>query len=247
MEHFFYGLSATLIISFLSFAGLLAIVVSPVNIKKITYWLVSLAVGTLFGDVFFHLLPELSSAGLGPFEGGMIFGGVLIFLVTERFICWRHCHQPTTKEHPHPLGIMNLIGDGLHNFLDGLLIGGTFLISFPLGLTTAIAIAFHEIPQEIGDFGILIHAGFSKYKALFFNFLTALTAILGFLAADFLGGELETVKMVFIPLTIGGFLYIAGSDLVPELKKETKTANALGHILVVIFGALVMYSLTLME
>jgi len=247
MDNFIWGLLATLFISCLSLIGILAIILSPVNLKKITFWLVSLAVGVLFGDVFFHLLPEIGKSGFSLGEGGAIFFGLFIFLVLEKIICWRHCHIPTSKSHPHPVAFMNLLGDGLHNFLDGLIIGSSFLVSLPLGIATATAIVFHEIPQEIADFGILIHAGFSKLKALFFNFLTALMAVLGLLVINFLSNDSQSLEKFFIPLTVGGFLYIAGSDLVPELKKETNLLRTLSQMVVLVFGALFMYGLTFIE
>ena len=245
MENLVWGLIATLIVSLLSLLGILAIILSPVKIKKLTFWLVSFAVGALLGDVFLHLLPELARDNFTLKQGGLILGGLLLFFVIEKCLAWRHCHIPTSKNHPHPLGMMNLIGDGLHNFLDGLIIGGAFLIGRPLGLATTLAVIFHEIPQEISDFGILIHAGFSRFKALLFNFFSALSAVLGLLIVMIFDSYSQTLELMIVPLTIGGFLYIAGSDLVPELKKEVGIKSSFKQLSGILLGIMIMYSLTL--
>jgi zinc and cadmium transporter len=173
--------------------------------------------------------------------------GILAFFVIEKFIRWRHCHVPTCDDHPHPVAMMNLIGDGFHNFMDGLLIAASFCSSFSLGVATTLAIAFHEIPQEIGDFGVLIHAGFSKVKALAFNFLSALTAVLGVVVALVLNNQIEGFSQFLVPFTAGGFIYIAGADLIPELKKETNLPKSAFQLLGLVLGIGVMLALTLLE
>ncbi|OGD63739.1 hypothetical protein A2160_03625 [Candidatus Beckwithbacteria bacterium RBG_13_42_9] len=247
MNHLILGFLATLIVSLISLIGIFALVFSPLKIKNFTFWLVSFSVGALFGDVFFHLLPELAKTSLTKIEGAYILIGVLLFFVLEKFIAWRHCHVPTSENHPHPLALMNLIGDGLHNFLDGAIIGGSFLISTSLGLATTIAVIFHEIPQEFGNFGVLIHGGFSVFKALLFNFFSALTAIMGFFFVVIFAKSDDYLTSILIPLTIGGFLYVAGSDLVPELKKTSRLLHSMVQMSGIILGSLVMYGLTLLD
>ena len=143
---------------------------------------------------------------------------------------------------------MNLFGEALHNFIDGLIIGASYLVSVPAGVATTLAVALHEIPQEIGDFGVLIHGGFSKGKALMLNFLSALTAVLGVIVALALSGMIESISLILVPIAAGGFIYIAGSDLIPELHKHSeKFGESLGHLIVFILGILVMGLLLLLE
>jgi zinc and cadmium transporter len=163
-----------------------------------------------------------------------------MFFVLEKFIHWRHCHIPTSKSHPHPLAFMNLVGDGLHNLIDGMIIGGAYLASTALGVTTTIAVILHEIPQEIGDFGVLLHAGLKKTKALFYNFLSALTAVIGVIISITIGTMLENYLLFLLPLTAGGFIYIAGSDLIPELHKECEVSKSFIQFIWLILGIGVM-------
>ena len=221
--------------------------ISIQKLSKVILFFVSFAAGGLLGDSFFHLLPEASR--LKGFDGWVSFwvlSGIILFFVLEKFISWRHCHLPTSSDHPHPLGIMNLVGDALHNFTDGVILAATFIIDPSLGLATTLAIVFHEIPQEIGDFGILIHAGFSVKKALFYNFLTALAAFGGALLILIFGKNLEVIRSL-VPFTAGGFIYIASSDLIPELKKEVGFGKSAFQLLGVILGITVMILLGLKE
>ena len=149
--------------------------------------------------------------------------------------------------HVHPFVFTNLFGDGLHNFIDGLIIGASYLASVPIGIATTVAVILHEIPQEIGDFGVLIHGGFSKSKALFFNFFSAVTAVLGAVVALVVSSSIENITMFLIPFAAGGFIYIAGSDLIPELHKEVKIKNSLLQLLFFVLGLIVMYSLLFLE
>lgn len=155
--------------------------------------------------------------------------------------------MPITKTHVHPFAYMNLVGDSLHNFIDGLIIAGSYLASIPAGIATTFAVILHEIPQEIGDFGVLIHGGFTKFKALFLNFITAIVAIFGAIVALTLGKYIPDIQQILVPLAIGGFLYIAGSDLIPELHKETKVWISIGQIFAFILGILIMMALLLIE
>jgi zinc and cadmium transporter len=143
--------------------------------------------------------------------------------------------------------MMNMVGDGFHNFIDGLVIGGAYLTSIPLGISTTLAIIFHEIPQEIGDFGVLLHAGYKKTKALMLNFVSALTAVLGTLIALFVGSRIGGFSDILIPFTAGGFIYIAGSDLIPELHKECSISRSFFQFIALMLGLLLMLAFTLME
>lgn len=136
---------------------------------------------------------------------------------------------------------MNLIGDSIHNFLDGLIISASFIASPAVGITTTIAIAMHEIPQELGDFGVLIYSGMTKQKALFLNFITAITAILGGIIGFYLSSYTQSISPILILLASGGFIYIAGTDLIPEIRKETNAKKSIINFLIIILGILIMY------
>jgi zinc and cadmium transporter len=155
--------------------------------------------------------------------------------------------MPITSTHVHPFAYMNLVGDSLHNFIDGLVIAASYIVSIPVGIATTLAVLLHEIPQEIGDFGVLLHGGSSKTKALMLNFMTALTAILGTIIGLILNNYLENIKLFIIPIAIGGFIYIAGSDLIPELHKETNIKRSIIQIITFIIGILIMLSLLFLE
>lgn len=238
-----YALLATLIISLISLISVFALSLSEKKLKQLSFLLVSLAAGTLIGDVFIHLLPEI--VGTGDESLWMwVIAGIGIFFILEKVIHWRHCHIPTSENHPHPVGAMNLVGDGLHNFFDGALIAGSFMVDVSLGIATTTAVLLHEIPQEIGDFGTLIHAGYSKIKALSWNFISALSSFLGVIAVFVIGQQTtDSLGLVVVPITAGGFIYIAVSDLLPEMRKETRWQHSLLQLLFLGIGISLMYGL----
>ncbi|MFC1571458.1 ZIP family metal transporter [Candidatus Margulisiibacteriota bacterium] len=248
MITWFYTLAAVFIVSLISFVGVLTLAFKIDFLKKILLFLVSLSAGALLGGAFFHLIPEAAeeagfTAGLAVF----ILAGIITFMILERVICWRHCHVPTSDEHPHPFAFMNLVGDGFHNFLDGMIIAGSFLVSIPLGISTTLAIIFHEIPQEIGDFGVLVHGGFRRLHALMLNFAAALGAVLGAIVVLLLNIKMAQVATFLVPFTAGGFIYIASSDLIPEMKREISPAKAFLQIGVMVIGLGIMFFLTILE
>jgi zinc and cadmium transporter len=241
-------LAAVLAVSLISFAGIFALTIKENKLKSIVLLLVSFSAGALLGDAFIHLLPEvIRTAGFNLGTAIAILLGILVFFVLEKFICWRHCHVPTSEHHPHPLAFMNLIGDGFHNFLDGMIIAGSFLVDFRIGIATTIAVILHEIPQEISDLGVLIHAGISRKKALFFNFLSALTSFLGAIITLSIGQASDGFIMMITSFTVGSFIYIASADLIPELHKETAPKKSAMQLLGITLGILVMMSLLLLE
>ncbi|OGY24050.1 MAG: hypothetical protein A2172_00690 [Candidatus Woykebacteria bacterium RBG_13_40_15] len=242
-----YTIVSVLVVSIISLVGVITLLLQKTLLKKLLLVFVSFATGALFGGIFFHLLPEVAEEGWNLQISIYILAGIIVFFIFEKLIRWRHCHEPTSSEHPHPLGIMNLLGDSVHNFTDGLVIAGSYLASIPLGLATTLAVIFHEIPQEIGDFGILIYAGYSKRKALFFNFLTALTAVLGALVALIISSRIENISSYLVPFAAGGFLYIAGSDLLPELHKQTAISKSLIQLFSLLLGIAVMALLIFVE
>jgi zinc and cadmium transporter len=243
------GLVSVIAISLISLGGIAVFWVADKKLKKAFVYMVSFAAGGLFGDVFLHLIPEIAGETGFPITASLvIIIGILFSFTVERFFQWRHCHVPTSQEHPHSFAYMNLFGDGVHNLIDGLIVGGSYIASVPLGIATTIAVIFHEIPQEIGDFGILIYGGFGKRKALMFNFLTALTAVIGVIIAFVLGSAIEGFVPLLIPFAAGNFIYIAGSDLIPELRKDTpEPKKSALQMVSLILGVLPMLLLLLLE
>ncbi len=238
---YFYILLALLITSLLSLIGVFFFKISVSKLEKVIMFLVSLSAGTLLGDSFLHLLPEAVELLENDFMIWLgVLGGIILFFILEKIICWRHCHIPTSNNHIHPVGTMNLVGDALHNFIDGMIIAGSFIVDFNLGIITTIAVISHEIPQEIGDFGVLIHAGFSTKKALLFNFFSALASILGAIIIIFLGQKIIGLSDLILPITAGGFIYISASDLIPELKKDVSINKTIKQLLGIFLGLGIM-------
>ena len=243
-----YTLISVLVISLLAFIGIVSLTVNAKRLKTVLVYLISFSAGALFGDAFIHLLPEVvESYGFSLIVSLGVLGGILIFFVLEKIIHWQHCHLPITEEHIHPFAYMNIIGDALHNFIDGIIIAASYVISIPAGLATTLAVALHEIPQEIGDFGVLIYGGFSRSKALILNFISALTAVLGAVLALWATTVVEQIEMFLVPIAVGGFIYIAGSDLIPELHKETRLRRSIMQIIAFLLGISVMSALLLLE
>lgn len=241
---YFYTIASVVIVSLFSLIGVFILTVKRNNLNKLTIFLVSLSAGTLLGDSFLHLIPEAVKKNNGTEIWLWLLAGILFFFILEKVIHWRHCHLPTTEDHPHPFGLMNLVGDGLHNFLDGIVIAGSFLVDVNLGIATTIAVIAHEIPQEISDFGVLLHAGFSRVRALVLNLLSASLAIFGSLLALIIGGKMESFTGFIIPFTAGNFIYIATSDLFPELKKDNdKLHQAFFQLTSIIIGIGIMLAL----
>ena len=172
--------------------------------------------------------------------------GIIIFLIIEKFLHWHH-HENDVESHIHPVGKLILFTDGFHNLIDGIIIGVSFLVSIPIGVATTLAVVLHEIPQEIGDFAVLIHSGYSKKRALWLNFLSALTAVLGMFIAIIFGNMALSFTIWVIPIAAGGFIYIAVADLIPELQKTTKIKNSIFQISTILIGILSMVSLALLE
>jgi len=246
-EVWLYSLLSVFIVSLIAVIGILGLAIKAEKLKRILIYLISFSAGALLGDAFIHLIPEISEEGLALSSSLYILFGIILFFSLEKFIHWRHCHMPQTKTHVHPFAYMNLLGDSLHNFIDGLIIAGSYIISIPVGIATTIAVLLHEIPQEIGDFGVLVYAGFSKTRAILMNFLTALTAVFGAVVALVLNNYVENIEIPLVCLAVGGFLYIAGSDLIPELHKECEVRVYFWQIVTFILGVLVMASLLLLE
>ncbi len=246
MNIWIYIFLSVTVVSLISLVGVFTLSLSNDILKKILLYLVSFAVGGLFGDALIHLIPEsFEKITPAPIASFCILGGILIFFILEKFLRWQHCHIPASQEHTHPVVALNIVGDSFHNMIDGMLIAASFLMSVPIGITTTIAVILHEIPQEIGQFGILVHGGVSVRRALLLNFLSALAAFAGALIVLLIGTHVAAFTVYLLPITAGGFLYIAGSDLIPELHHghEVSIRAALGQFFCIILGIGLMAAL----
>lgn len=218
---------------------------SKETLKKVLFYLVALAVGGLMGGAFLHLLPE----AIDKMETMNVFlyalTGFFLFLIIEKVIHWRHCHEGDCPV--HSFAYMNLIGDAVHNFIDGLIMAAAFISGTGLGVASALAIFLHEVPQEIGDFGVLVYGGIERKKALFYNFLTAITAVLGGIIGYYFLSFAEISSAFLLPFAAGGFLYIAATDLIPEIRREDSIRKSVLNFSIIFLGILAMYFLRFLE
>lgn len=231
---------AVLIVSLVSILGIL-IFLKKKTLNKILFYLVSFAAGTLLGAAFLDLLPEALEQGFKETVPIFILIGILSFFVLEKFLHWHHHHAGHEHEEVHGFTYLNVFGDAIHNFLDGAVIAISFLNSTTLGIVATIAIIAHEIPQEIADFSILIYGGFSKIKALVYNFLTALTAVIGALTAYFYSGAIESSTTFLTSFAVGGFVYIASTDLIPEIHKEKDLGKSFVQLVLLALGIFLIW------
>lgn len=231
-----YILFFTLVGSVFSLIGGVFLLIKEKQVLKYSHFLAAFAAGTLLGTVFFDLLPEAVGSGEKVVKKGLsgevdiffwVLVGILGFFLLERFVHWFHHHQHDYgDEVVKPTIPLIILGDSVHNFIDGIAIGATFLVSIPLGIITSLAVAAHEIPQEIGDFGILLHKGMGRKKVLMVNFYSALTALVGALISFLLGERIEASLPILLAITAGFFIYIAASDLIPEIHHENRKGFA---------------------
>lgn len=239
MSVLLYILASTFLVSAISFVGVITLSMKEKLLDKMLILLISFSAGALMGGAFLHLLPE----AVEMFEGIQVFLNVLVgfvmFFFLEKLLFWRHCHNK--KCGVHTFTYLNLAGDAVHNFIDGLVIAAGFVVSIPLGIATVMAIIFHEIPQEIGDFGVLIYGGMKKVRALYLNFIVTLTAVAGGLAGYFVASSISQFTAFLLPIAAGGFIYIASSDLIPEICKIEDSRKSLLSISVFLLGIIFMW------
>lgn len=257
---YIYAFTSVVIVSLLSLVGIFTLSLNERLLNRSIFILLSLAVGALFGDAIIHLLPEAFEQSKNPtFVSFFALLGIVSFFILEKFLHWHHHghHSDEARHHDDilatdskkikPLGYLILTSDGVHNLIDGIIIGASYLISIEVGIATTIAVILHEIPQEIADFGVLIHSGFTKGRALLFNFGTALFAFLG-AALAFLVGSASTTAIPYITaFAAGHFIYIAGADLVPELQKTSNLKNSFVQLIAILFGLGLMFALLLLN
>ncbi len=234
-----YTLLSLGIVSAISFIGAITLTVSNEKLKNWLLYLVSFSAGALLGDVFLHLFPEMQARGYGAKEGAYLLGGILLFFILEKYIHWHHSHVEHTEE-VHAVVYLTITGDALHNFIDGLVIAGSFLISIPLGIATSLAVIFHEIPHEMGNFAVLVHGGWSAKKALAYNFLSSFAAFFGGALILIFAQTLSSAPTLLLALGSSNFIYVAMSDLIPEIHKETNSKKSWFLLLWFILGLLIM-------
>lgn len=222
------------LMSAIAMVGSITLVLSKATLDRLLLPLVSFAAGSLIGGAFFHMIPAALDAGANSLGVGIaVVAGFTAFFLLEQLLHWHHCHR-ANSECKQPLTYLILIGDALHNFLGGLAIAGTFLVDIRLGITSWLAAAAHEVPQELGDFGVLVHGGWSRQRALLFNFLSGLTFLAGGLLAYGLSFRIDVSWL--IPFAAGNFLYIGASDLVPEVNKHQHPRGSFIHLIAFLSG-----------
>jgi len=239
-------LIATGIISILSLSGSVFLFLRTRILDKLAIFLVAFAAGALMGTAFLHLLPEATEMVKG--EGNFLFIliGFTIFFFLENILHWHHSHRNVGSTHAQ-LGVLSLFGDTIHNFLDGLIIAAAFFIDIRLGIVIATATALHEIPQEVAEYGVLIYAGFSRARALLFNFFSASAVIVGGVVGYLLQNVINQWITIIIFFAVGTFLYLAASDFVPEIKKEQGLKKSLTLLSVFAAGIILMWLFTFIE
>jgi zinc and cadmium transporter len=233
-----WSLISTFIISALSLIGVFTLLVKKEILQKILFYLIGFSAGALIGGAFLHILPEVLEQVSSISTFSCVIAGFVLFFLLERYFFWRHCHEGVCDV--HAFTYLSLIGDGIHNFFDGVMIAVSFCASWQLGTATTLAVILHEIPQELGDFGILVFGGLNVQKALFFNFVSALTAVLGALFGFFMAESLRSFSFFVLPITAGGFIYIAASDLIPQLHKERDRRRSTLAFFAFVTGILLM-------
>jgi zinc and cadmium transporter len=244
LENILLVLVSTILVSLISLIGLITISFKKDFFKKILLVLVAFAAGTMLGASFFDVLPEATKI-IKENTFFYILIGILIFFIVERYIHWHHCHR-YHEQHAkiQPSVYLNLVGDGVHNFIDGTIIAASFLTNLQVGIISTIAIASHEIPQEMGDFGILIKGGLKPRKALFFNLLSALLSVVGGLITIFFANIFQNITPILLSIAGGGFIYLSLVDIVPDLHKEIKTQIIILEGFSLFMGILIMFCLT---
>jgi zinc and cadmium transporter len=232
---------ATVLVGVIAFAGAFTLILKEKTLKKILYILVAFSAGTLLGGAMLHLIVESLVTLTSITVFSIVITGFCVFFLMERFLFWHHCHEGICEVHPYTSLI--LIGDGIHNFIDGLIIAASFLINPALGVITTLIIISHEIPQELSDFGVLVYGGLGKRRALCYNFLSQLMAVAGGVVGFLIAGAWDFV--VLLPFAAGGFIYIAASDLIPELHKEVSKNKSILSFIFFIIGILFMAAIKL--
>ncbi|MFA6078816.1 MAG: ZIP family metal transporter [Candidatus Omnitrophota bacterium] len=235
-----WAVGASITVSLISLIGVVSLLFNEKFLRKLLILLIGFSAGGLIGGAFLNLLPESLEHCRDIREVFVyVIAGFILFFILEKYLFWRHCHDD--KCSIHTFTYMNLVGDAVHNFADGLVIGASFLADINLGVVTTIAIIFHEIPQEIGEFGVLIYGGFTRAKALFYNFLSALTAVVGTLVGYYFAHTVTGFSNIIMPIAAGGFIYISCCDLIPEIHKQKDIRKSGLSMIAFVVGILLIY------
>jgi zinc and cadmium transporter len=252
-----YAIASVLAVSLVSLISLVTMSLDKERLKKATPLLVSLAAGAMFGNAFIHLLPEAFEGSSNSLVVSLsVVGGIFAFFVLEKVLLWRHCHSLDhlsssqhchDADHVHPVGYMSLLADGLENLVDGMVIGAAYMVSVPVGIATTLAVVLHEVPTEMADFGVLMHAGFSRARAVAMNLASGLVGLVGAVIALWAGSAIENFPVLMAPVAAGCFIYLAGSDLLPQMHKELRPSRSLLQLLAMGAGVAVMLLLALAE
>lgn len=240
MPQFLNILIAGFCVSFVSFSGVALLILKAEAAKRLSLYFLSFAAGALLGVTFLDILPEVFEIGLKN-AFSFVLSGIVIFFILEKFFLWYHCHGETCEIHRQQSAPLVLLGDAIHNFVDGVIIALAFLVDVNLGVLTTIAVIFHEIPQEIGDFSILLYGGLKQSKALLLNFFVALTVVAGATLTYFLADFLKGASAILLAFVAGHFIYIATADLIPELHKETSFRRSFVQIGLIFGGILAIW------
>ncbi|OZC02247.1 ZIP family metal transporter [Rubricoccus marinus] len=259
-----YALGSVFIVSLTSLAGAITLSLGPKRLQKLLFLLVAFAVGAMLGGALLHLIPEsYERLGGGPRTGLLVLAGVMAFFVLEKFLHWQHQHGApeaiegaTGHSHDHghshgdPLATMSIVGTVAHHLIDGAVVAAAYGVSIEAGLVTTLAVMAHEVPQQIGMFGILVYAGLKPRRALLYNFLAGLATIPGALLVLLMAGETsgDALYTWLLPVTAGSFLYVAGSDLIPELNRRHSypATKAVGQLAMMLLGIGLMAVLLLL-
>jgi zinc and cadmium transporter len=237
--------AAGLAMSALALVGTITVLMPAPMLARALLPMVGLAAGSLLGGAFFHMLPE-SVDTIGNVLGVYLalVAGFLVFFVLEQFLHWHHCHRVEHVEcvERRPLGYLILAADGLHNLIGGLAVGGAFMVDIRVGIVTWLVAAAHEIPQELGDFGVLVHSGWQRRSALAWNFASALTFLVGALIAYAIADHVEVAYL--LPFAAGNFVYIAAADLLPEITSEEHTRDKLETSAAFVVGLAILLAVT---
>jgi len=244
MNTLLWILLATFVDGILGLIGIFSIWMSDKSLRKLVGILVAFSAGALLSGAFSHLLAESLPRNNVQFIFAIVMIGFVIFFLVERLLHWHHCHDGKCKVHPFTYLIV--FGDGIHNFIDGLVIAASFIVSVPFGIVTTLLIIAHEIPQELGNFGILVYGGWSKLKSVTYSFLAQITCVIGGIAGYYLSDVFAGAIDYILPFAAGGFIYIAASDLVPELHKEPKMKKSMLHMGFFVLGIAFMLAVKIL-
>lgn len=239
---------SVIVVSLISLIAAVPLLLKKKLSERTLLFLLSMSVGVLLSTVFLNFLPEIFEHEYHLSVGLVILLGFFLMFILEKLVHWHHSkkceHGECGHGHAYNLAPINLIGDGIHNFIDGLVIAGAYSVNIVVGLVSTVSIIFHEVPQEIADFGVLLYSGMSKKKAIVFNFLSALTSLIGVIVGLLLVNKLHGFTEFVIPFAAGNFIYIAASNLTPQLHRHCGMKDSLIHLVAILLGILIVVLMT---